>query len=233
MHCFVWQLVAREFAADAHREAVVRGEIALIVGRKVARGSSVRKIWGHDRIQIVRGPVAACAHAESILAPNVLTFEECGGRIVTAPREHGLAVKAGSRILRCIELDDPSHFAAVFRGNARRIDRYRVDVVRFEFGTKAGRAVVGERDSVNDKLSLIFRSTWMENRIAFVQPSWLSVNQILYGTARKRGKPVLDSRGADLVDRARLIWIDERIAGGDRHLRTDRSDLKGDFYVGG
>src|SRR5579862_2191919 len=88
-------------------------------------------------------------------------------------------------VARCVDLDHATHLASVFGGNASSVDSDRVEVVGVDFGAKAGRAVVGQRNAVDDKLSLIFRAARMEDGVAFIKPAGLRVDEVGEGTARK------------------------------------------------
>jgi len=52
-------------------------------------------------------------------------------------------------VAESVEFDDAAHFASVFGGDAGGVDGEGVDVIGFDFGTEAGRAVVGEGNSVD------------------------------------------------------------------------------------
>src|SRR5205807_6500367 len=103
--------------------------------------------------------------------------------IETAAGENRLAVETGLGVAQSVDLDYASHLASVLGGDAGGVDGERVDVIGFELGAEAGGAVVGERDAVDDELSLILGAARMEHGIAFVEPSRLRVDEIGKGAA--------------------------------------------------
>ena len=77
----------------------------------------------------------------------------------------------------------------------------------------ARRTVVGERNSIEHKLGLVFRPARMEDGIALVQPSRLRIHQVLQRAAWQRRDPIGNRLRANLVDRADAMGIDERVVG--------------------
>jgi hypothetical protein len=106
-----------------------------------------------------------------------------------------------------VDLDDAAHLAPVFSGDSCGVDGEGVDVVGFEFGTQAGGAVVGERDTVNDELSLIFRAAGMKDGAALVEPAGLGVDEIGKGTARRRCWAIGYSFRVEVIDGGRAFGI--------------------------
>ena len=86
-------------------------------------------------------------------------------------------------VLERVDLDYPTHLAPEFRGNPGGIDGQRIDVIGVDLRTKPRRAVVRERDSIKHKLGLIFRSSGMKHRVAFIRPAGLRIHQVLQRTA--------------------------------------------------
>ena len=184
LHLFVRNFVAREFVANDEAQAIVRRQVALVVDGKIAQRARVRVVLRNHGIQIVVRHAAAGAAAERILAPDVLPLRERARRVEAAAGKHDLAVEARLRVLKGVDLDHATHFSAVLRGNARGVDAHRLHVVGFNLRSEAGRAIVGQRDAVDHKLGLIFRTARMQDGIAFVEPAGLRVHQVLQRTAR-------------------------------------------------
>ena len=157
--------------ADDQSEAVFRCEVPLIAQRKAAGGAVVGVILGHHRVEIVAGHVAGGANAKRVPLPCVLVLGIDSGGIVGAAEKSELSVKTGISAFEGIDFHHAAHLPAKFRRNAGGIDLEGIDVIGFDFRTKAGRTVVGERDAIDDELSLIFRAAWVEDRIAFVEPA--------------------------------------------------------------
>ena len=61
-------------------------------------------------------------------------------------------------VLDRVYLDHAAHLASILGRYARRINAHRLHIIRFECGTKAGRAIVSERNAIENKLRLIFRT---------------------------------------------------------------------------
>ena len=144
------------------------------------------KFCGNDRVEIVGGAVAGGAEAEGVVSPGILELGESAGGVEAAAGENDLAVEAGLRVAQRVDFDDAAHVASVFGGNSGGVDGEGVDVVGFDFGAEAGRTIVGERDAVDDELSLILGAAGMEDGVAFVKPAGLRVDQVLQGAAGER-----------------------------------------------
>ena len=85
-------------------------------------------------------------------------------------------MKAGLGILQGVDFDNAAHFAAVFSGNAGGVDAERLNVVGVNGGAEAGRAIVGERNTIDDKLGLVLGTARVEDGVAFVEPAGLGVD---------------------------------------------------------
>ena len=130
-------------------------------------------------------------------------------------------------VSRGIDLDDAAHLPSVLGRNAGGVNAHRLDVVRFNLGPGTWRTVIGQWNSVDHELRLVFRSSRMEDRIALIKPSRLRVHQVLQGTPRERGDSICNRLGADLVDGANAIRVDEGIlvADLDRRIHTGNTQL--------
>ena len=120
-------------------------------------------------------------------------------------------MEAVAEVVGRVELDDAAHLATVFGGEVRGVDAHGVDVVGFDFGAEAGGAVVLQRNAIDDDLGLIFGAARVEHGVAFVQPAGLGVHEVLQGAAGDRAFAIFDLIGADAVDAAGAVRIDERV----------------------
>ena len=77
-------------------------------------------------------------------------------------------------------------------------------------GTKAGRAIVGQRNAIDHKLRLVFGAARMQHRIAFVEPARLRIDQVLNRAAGQRRQPVFECLRTDLIHRAGLVRVKQR-----------------------
>src|SRR5580704_18506217 len=160
--------------ADDESYTVFRGELPLVAPRKISDSAGVRVILRDHRVEIVTGHVAGGAQAKRILAPCVLVLGTDTGRVIAAAEDDELPMESGIFVLKSSDLNDAAHLPTKFRRNAGGINREGFDVIGFgSLRAKAGRTVVGERYAVDNKLRLIFRSAWVQNRIAFVKPARL------------------------------------------------------------
>ena len=135
-----------------------------------------------------------------------------------------LPVQPRRHILLRRNFNDAAQLAPVFGGDSGGVDGKRVDVVGFEFGAEAGRAVIGERDAVDDELGLIFGASGMKDGIAFVEPAGLGDDEIGERTAGERGRAVGYSFRVEVVDRGGAFRIEERGGRGDVYGGTERGD---------
>jgi len=226
LHQLVGDIVARDLVTDDHAEIVILSEIAAVVEGKVAEGTGVGVVLGNDWIEVMVCLAAAGTATKSVFTPHVLSTGEAVGTAEAATAKDDLPVKAGLGIALGVDFDDAAHLAAVLGGKAGGIDAQRFDVVGFDFGAEAGGAIVGEWDSVDDELRLIFGASRMKDCVALIEPSGLGVNQILNGAAGERAQALLDAISGDLVDGASLIRVDQSVGGCDGDRFAYRFQLK-------
>ena len=117
------------------------------------------------------------------MSPGILNASKGSGGVEAAAGKNRLAVEAGLGVAQSVDFDYAAQLAPVFGGDSGGVDGKRVDVVGFEFGAEAGRAVIGERDAVDDELGLIFLASGMKDGIAFVEPAGLGDDEIGERTA--------------------------------------------------
>ena len=158
--------------ANDQRETVFLSQIPLIAQRKAAGGAVVGVILRDHRVQVMARHIARSAHAERVPFPCVLILSINSSRAISAAEESELSVKPCICALERVDFNNAAQLSAKFRGNASGINFERFGVVGFDLRAEAWRTVVGDGNSVDDKLSLIFRSARMQHRIAFVKPAW-------------------------------------------------------------
>ena len=233
LHKFVRQLVARKFVAHDQAEPIVGRQLPLVMQRKIAQRAGVGKILRHHWVQVVVGHAPAGAGAQRVFPPDILALGERAGGAKAPTRQHDLPVKALGRILQRIHFHDAAHLAAVFRGNSGGVNADRLHVIRFDLRTKTGRTVIGERNTVDHELCLVFGATRMQHGVAFVQPAGLRIHHILDGASGDGTEPVLNRVGANLADRAGLIGIDQGVGCDDRDGLIHRRQLELNHQFGG
>ena len=169
-------------------------------------------------------PRGAATHG--VVSPGVLGAGESARGVEASAGKNGLSVKPGLGVVECIDFNDPTHLPPVFRRNAGGVNGERVNIVGLDLGTKTGRTIVGKRDAIDDKLRLIFGTTRMQHRIAFIKPAGLRVDQVGQGAARQRRGTLRYGFGVNVVDRGGAFGIEESGGGGDVHGSADRSNTE-------
>ena len=114
--------------------------------------------------------------------------KSAGGVEAAAGKDH-LAVKTLARVAHGVHFNHATHFPAVFGGEVRGVDAQRLDVVGLDLRTEAGRAVVRQWDAVNDNLSLILGAAGMQDRVTFVEPTRLRIDEVLQRATRQGTRP--------------------------------------------
>src|ERR1017187_5332843 len=112
-------------------------------------------------------------------------------------------------VARGVDFDDSAHLPPVLRRNAGGVDAHRLQTVGFNLRSIARRSIVGERNSIEHELRLVFRPAGMEHRVAFVEPPRLGVHQVLQRTAWERRHAIVNRLRPDLVDAANALGIDK------------------------
>ena len=219
--------------ADGESQTVFRSEIPLISQREVSGSTAIGVVLRDYGIQITRGHIAGGAGAEGVRSPSVLSAGEGSGGIEAAAGKDYLAVQAGVSVVGSVEFDDAAHFAAVLGGNSGGVDGKGVDVIGFDFGTEAGGAIVGEGNTIDNVLSLIFRAAGVENGAAFEEPSRLGVDEVGERAAGEGSWTVGNSPGVEMVDGGGALGIEQGGFGGDVDGSAEGGDIQFDEIVGG
>src|SRR5437868_8268727 len=152
----VGNLETGEITAHDQPHAIPAGHIALVVNAEITSRSIVGVVlWNHG-IEVATGHAARRAAAKSIGSPSVLGLGKsaCGSK--AAAGKHDLPVQSRLCIFQRIHLNDAAHFASKLRWNAGSVDRERIHIVGLNLWTKSRGAVVGQRNSVDYELCLIF-----------------------------------------------------------------------------
>ena len=84
LHKFVRDLEAREFVADACREAVIEREVALVLDGEVCRGALVGKVLRYDWVKVMAGAATGGACQYRVFAPGVLQLSKGLESVVAA-----------------------------------------------------------------------------------------------------------------------------------------------------
>src|SRR5580704_10779851 len=129
-------------------------------------------------------------------------------------------MKSGTYVFRGGYFDDAAEFSAVLGRKVRGIDAHGLHVVGFNFGAEAGRAIVRKRHAVHYELRLILRTPRVQYGVALVEPARLGIHQVYDGAAWQGGGSFLDSFGANAMDGAGAVGVDEgvRVLDGDRGI---------------
>ena len=93
LHLLVGYVIARQLVAEHEAQAVVRGEVALVAGGEISRGSVVGVVLRNGRTQIAAGHRAVGADAEQVLAREILQHGVGAGRVEAASRQDELPVE--------------------------------------------------------------------------------------------------------------------------------------------
>src|ERR1700721_148257 len=108
------------------------------------------------------------AAAESVSARCVLTLCEGASGVETPSGECEFTVESGMIVLYRIHLDHSAHLSAVLGRNSSCIDTQRLDIIRLNLRPKTRRSVVGQGNTVDDELRLIFRAARMQHSVSFI-----------------------------------------------------------------
>ena len=95
------------------------------------------------------------------------------------------------RLRRGDDLDHAAQLPAVLGRIAAGQDVHRMDVVGADLRREGGRAVVRQRQAVDDVLRLIFGAARMQNAVGFEQPARLRVHEVEQRPAGQRRRALL------------------------------------------
>jgi hypothetical protein len=111
-----------------------------------------------------------------------------------------LAVKAVGDIFHGGYFHDAAEFAAVFRGEGGGEHAHGFHVVGVKLRRKGGRAILCERQPIENILHIVFRAAGMKNAIGFVEPARLLIDEIAEVAAGLRGHLLIDGLSADGIN---------------------------------
>src|SRR6266700_4978569 len=97
-----------------------------------------------------------------------------------------LAVESHGDVFLRSQLDDSSQLSAVLRRIVGSDNAKRFDFVGVEGGRESRRAILRQRETVDDILHVVFRAARVQHAIGFEQPSWLIGDQVKQIAARLR-----------------------------------------------
>ncbi len=184
LNLFIRNFEARQRVAHEQRQMIALREVTFVASCKIAGGARVRKIFRHHGIQVPAGHAAVGAHAERVLPPDVLRLRESSAGIKTSAGYNYVSVKSGRNVSLRIHFDHAAHLSSVLGGKSRGVDGHRVHVIGFDFRPEAGRAIVGERNSIHNELRLVLGPARVQDGISLVKPSGLRIHEILERSPR-------------------------------------------------
>lgn len=175
---FVGDFEARKAVAEQKADAVLVREIALVTNGVIGVGAGVGEILEDGRVEVAVCGGAVYGNSEEVFIPGILSKEIAIGSGKAAAGSDEFAVEALAIVAGGFDFDDATQFAAVLGGKAGGVNGEGLHVVAFDFYAKAGGAVVGERNAVDDELSLILGTAGVEDGTAFEEPAGLGINKV-------------------------------------------------------
>jgi hypothetical protein len=133
-----------------------------------------------------------------------------------------LPANALAGVGRGYHFDDAAELSTVLCRVAAGQNAHGMHVVGIELWRKGRRAIVRDRQAVDHVLHLVLRAARVQNAVGFEQPPRFGVYDVGHGASRQRGDALLQGLGADAVDRARLVPIEQRVVGPHGDLRLNR-----------
>src|SRR5215472_13704254 len=181
------RILLHEFIGNEETDGVVRhgdaqavstGEIPFVGAREAGGVSTIGEVLQERRIEIAIGMKSVGGGGKAILAVNQGDSRGAirGGETSAACVE--LAVEAEGDVFLSGELDNATEFPAILRRIIRGDDTKRFDLVGVEGGSESRRAILRQRQTVNNVLHVVFRAAGMKNAVGFEQPSWLIGDQV-------------------------------------------------------
>ena len=137
-------------------------------------------------------------------------------------------MEARRDILRATDVHYSAKLPPILGRITRSQHAHGFDLIGIERWRKRWRTILCQRQSVEDKLHVVFRTARMQHAVRFINPPGLIVDEIGKRSARLRRNLFFDRILADGVRHARARRIDQRRGIGNFHLRGDRGHAQRD-----
>ncbi len=142
------------------------------------------------------------AKREMVLAEGV--GDVCGAAKAgkTAAIYVELTMEAVGHIFHGGDFYNSAKLAAIFGGKRGGQHAHGFHVVGVELRRKGGRAILSERQSIENILHIVFRPAGMKNAIGFIEPARLLIDEFAKTAARLGDHFLIDGLSADGINSA-------------------------------
>ena len=228
---FVGNQEAHDIVNDGEAQAVAFGKFALVGSGKAAGVAAIGEVGEHRRIEITIGVKTVAADRETVFSRGVGKRGGAAGAGKAAAIHVELAVKTSGHVFYGGDFDDAAKFAAVLGGKSGGQHAHGIDIVGVEFRGERGRAILRERQAVENILHIVFRAARVQHAVGFVEPAGLLIDEVAEISAGLRSHFLIDGLAPDGIDGAGAAGIDEGGGVGDLNLRGDGRNAKRDRHV--
>ncbi len=84
LHLFIRYVEVRQLVAEHQAQAVIGGEVAVVAGGKITRGSVVRVVFGTRRTEIAAGHCTVGTDSKGVLPREILQHGVAASGVKTA-----------------------------------------------------------------------------------------------------------------------------------------------------
>ena len=111
----------------------------------------------------MRRHVPRSTEPNGIVSKTILQAHEGTRGVKTAAGENNVSMRTAIvlSVSQSVDFHYPSHFSSVLGRKASGVNGERIHVVRFDFWAETRGAIVGERNAIDNELSLVLRTTGM------------------------------------------------------------------------
>ena len=174
---------------------------------------------------------AVAADREAILVVNIRNRAGTAGGGKTAAIYVELAVKSVGHVFHGGDFDDAAKFAAIFGGERGGKHAHGIHIVGVELRREGGRAILRQRQAVENILHIVFRAAGVQDTVGFIEPAGLLIDEVGEISSGLGGHFLINGFAADGIDGAGAAGIDQ--GGRVRHLNLggDGGNAEGDGHV--
>ena len=207
----------RRGAAHRGAEPIAIGEYVVALRKQADRPPMVRVVLDDRRIEIPIRPPRVGAPAHRVAFPPVARANRSADRVEAAAVDGCARVAARLALHFRDDVDDAAQLAAVFGWITGGHHAQRLHVVGIQIRQERRRSVVGQRNTVNQVLRLVLAAPRVQNAVGLDDPARLRAHQVGERSSGQCRRSRSEGVCANAIDGARLMRIDEGVAGGHRH----------------
>ena len=174
---------------------------------------------------------AVAADREAIFIVNIRNCAGTAGGGKAAAIHIELAVKSIGHVFYGGDFDDAAKFAAIFGGECGGKHAHGIYIVGVELRGEGGRAILRERQAVENILHIVFGAAGVQHSVGFIEPARLLIDEVGEISSGLGGHFLINGFATHGIDGAGATGIDQGSRVSHLNLGGDGGNSKSDGHV--